>query len=141
MRPIARTLLASALLVTLAGCINDTTSYMIGGDRNHAITLTRTQKWFWENKVIVAVIAAHQPDCMGGLEIQDVSADEPMPLHQAPNDYPEPIYILDAGGGHYAISTVSCRVQKFATAPSDLGPVIGRFETVDGKFQYVPAQN
>lgn len=137
----ARIPLASALLLTLAGCINDTTSYMIGGDRNHAITLTRTQKWFWQDKVIVAVIAARQPDCMGGLEIQDVPSNAPMALHKAPDGYPEPIYILDAGGGHYAISTVSCRVQKFATAPADLGLVIGNFETVDGKFQYVPAKS
>lgn len=137
----ARTLLAFALTITLAGCINDTTSYMIDGDRNHAITLTRNQKWFWEDKAIVAVIAARQPDCMGGLEIQDVPIDQPMALHQAPDEYEEPIYILDAGDGHYAISTVSCKVQKFETAPTDLGPVIGNFETVDGHFQYKPANS
>jgi hypothetical protein len=139
MKPSARTLLVAALLPALAGCINDSTSYMIGGDRHHAITLTRTQKWFWQDKVIVAILATRQPDCMGGLEIQDVPSDQPMLLHQAPDVYPEPIYILDAAGSHYAISTVSCRVQKFDEAPSDLGPVIGSFKTVDGAFRYVPA--
>lgn len=133
----ARTLLAAGLLTTLAGCVNDSASYMIEGNRENAITLTRTQKWFWEDKVIVAILAARQPDCMGGLEIQDVPTGDPMLLHQAPDEYAEPIYILDAGGAHYAISTQSCQVQKFATPPTDLGPVIGSFKTVDGSFQFV----
>ena len=135
-----RTLLAAMLPLALAGCINDAASYMIGGDRHHAITLTRTQKWFWEDKVILSIVAARQPDCMGGLEIQDVSSNEPIPLHQAPDVYAEPIYILDAGGHAYAISTQSCQVQKFETTPTDQGPVIGNFTTVDGQFQYVPVK-
>lgn len=137
----ARTLLASAALFTLAGCVNDTASFVIDGNRDHAITLTRSQKWFWEDKMVVAIVAARRPDCMGGAEIQDVPGNQPMALHQAPDVYPEPIYILDAAGSHYAISTVSCRVQKFATAPGDLGPVIGNFEAADGAFQFVPAKN
>src|SRR5512143_2197230 len=110
MRRATPAVLSLLLPLVLAGCVNDTASYMIDGNRHDAITLTRSQKWFWEDKVILSVIAARQPDCMGGLEIQDVPGNEPIVLHRAPDEYPEPIYILDAGGGHYAISTVSCRV-------------------------------
>lgn len=137
MKPAARSLLSLLVPLALAGCANDSASYVIDGNRDHAITLTRSQKWFWEDKFIVQVLAARRPDCMGGLEIQDVPGSKPIVLHQAPDEYPEPIYIMEAGGSDYAISTESCRVQKFATPPSDLGPVIGSFETVDGAFQFV----
>jgi len=132
-----RTLLAGLLPLVLSGCINDAASYMVNGDRNNAITLTRTQKWFWEDSVILSVIAARQPDCMSGTEIQNVPSDKPIALHRAPDEYAEPIYILDVAGASYAISTESCRIQKFETAPTDQGPVIGNFDTVDGQFQYV----
>ncbi len=133
----ARKLLLLLIPLTLSGCISDTASYMIDGDHNHAITLTRSQNGFWDDKLIVSVVAARQPDCMGGLELQGVPGGDPIVLHQAPGEYAEPIYILDAADHHYAISTDSCQVQKFATAPADLGPAIGSFKTVAGKFQYV----
>ncbi|NCS65140.1 MAG: hypothetical protein COS39_06520 [Hydrogenophilales bacterium CG03_land_8_20_14_0_80_62_28] len=137
MKPALRIAIISLVPLTLSGCVNDTASYMIDGDRNHAITLTRSQKWFWSDQVFVSVLAARQPECMGGLEIPEAPGGEAIALHQAPEEYPEPIYILDVAGNHYAISTDSCRVQKFVTAPADLGPVIGSFKTVNGKFQYV----
>jgi hypothetical protein len=137
MKSAARNLMLLLVPLTLAGCISDTASYMIDGDRNHAVIVSRSQKWFWSDKVSITVLATRQPDCMGGLEIQDVPSGDPIVLHQAPDEYPEPIYIMDAGGNHYAVSNASCRVQKFATAPADLGPVVGSFKTVGGVFQYV----
>jgi len=141
MKIAVRNLLLLLVPLTLSGCISDTASYMINGDRNHAIVLSRSQPWFWDAKVNVTVLATRYPDCMGGLELKDVPNDEPIVLHQAPDEYPEPIYIMDAGGNHYAVSNESCRVQKFDKAPADLGPVIGSFKTVDGVFQYVPGKS
>ena len=132
-------MLIAALLPLLAGCVQDTASYMIGGDRNHAITVARAQTWFWSSGVDVSVIAARQPDCLGGLDVKGVARETELILHQAPDDYPEPIYILDIGGTDYAVSTVSCRVQKFAQRPADPGPVIGRFKEEEGKLRFVAA--
>jgi hypothetical protein len=137
MKSAARNVLLLWVPLTLAGCISDTASYMIEGDRNHAIIVTRSQNWFWEDTVSLTVLATRQPDCMGGLEIHNVPSRDPIILHQAPDEYPEQIYIMDAGGKHYAISNQSCRVQKFETTPADMGPTIGSFRTVDGKFQYI----
>lgn len=132
-----RALLVLATLPVLAGCVQDTASYMIDDNRNHAITVARAQKWFWSRGVDVSVIAARQPDCLGGLDIREIARDSELILHRGPDDYAEPIYILDVEGRFYAISTVSCRVQKFEEAPADAGPVIGRYREVDGKLQYL----
>ena len=135
----ARVLLTTAALPLLAGCVQDTASYQIDGDRNHSIIVMRSQKWFWGSEVDVAVTAARQPDCLGGLDVKGASRETELVLHRAPEDYAEPIFILAVGNDRYAISTLSCRVQKFAEAPADMGPEIGRYKEVDGKFSYVPA--
>ncbi|MDD4882374.1 MAG: hypothetical protein PHR30_06710 [Gallionellaceae bacterium] len=135
----ARTLLMTAALPVLAGCVQDTASYMIDGDRNHSIVIMRSQDWFWSGNVALAITAARQPDCLGGLNVKGVPRATDLVLHRAPEEYAEPIYILDIAGVDYAVSTVSCRVQKFAQAPADPGPVIGRFKESEGKFQFVAA--
>ncbi len=135
----ARTLLMIAALPVLAGCVQDSASFMIDGERNHAVTVMRQQKWFWSSDLDVTVVAARQPECLGGLDIKGVTRDSELVLHRAPEDYAEPIFILALNGAHYAVSTVSCRVQKFAEAPTDLGPVVGRYKEVDGKLQYTEA--
>lgn len=139
MKPSKPTLLLAAGLPLLAGCVQDTASYMIDDNRNHAITVSRAQKWFWSSGVDVAVIAARQPDCLGGLDIKDVARDSELVLHRAPEEYAEPIFILDVEGRHYAISTMSCRVQKFEQPAADPGPVIGSYKVVEDKFQFVAA--
>lgn len=139
MTPSARAVLIAAALPLLGGCVQDVASYMIDDDRNHAITVARAQKWAWSSGVDVSIIAARQPDCLGGLDVRDVARDAVLVLHRAPEEYAEPIYIMSIGGDHYAVSTLSCRVQKFPAAPAELGPVIGRFKEEDGKFRYLPA--
>jgi len=134
-----RTLLMLAALPLLAGCIQDTASYMIDDNRNHAITVSRAQKWFWGSRVDISVIAARQPDCLGGLDIKDIDRATELVLHRAPEEYAEPIFIMAVDEDFYAVSTLSCRVQKFPEAPADPGPTIGGFKEVEGKFQFVAA--
>ncbi|TCJ12908.1 hypothetical protein EZJ19_11810 [Parasulfuritortus cantonensis] len=138
MKPSASVLLLAGAPVLLAGCVQDTASYMIDGDRNHSIMVMRSQDLPWGD-VSLAVTAARQPDCLGGLDIKGVPRNAELVLHQAPPDYAEPIYILTVGKDDYAVSTQSCRVQKFAQAPADAGPEIGRFKEVDGTLEYVAA--
>lgn len=125
-----------AALMLLTGCVQDTASYMIDGDRNHSIMIMRSQDLPWGG-VSLSVTAARQPDCLGGLNIKGAARDAEMVLHRAPAEYAEPIFILVVGRDYYAVSTSSCRVQKFDTPPADPGPEIGRFREVDGKFQYL----
>lgn len=139
MKMSTRSLLSLAALPVLAGCIQDTASYMIDDNRNHAITVSRAQKWFWGSAVDISVIAARQPDCLGGLDIDNIDRATELVLHRAPEDYAEPIFIMAVDADFYAVSTLSCRVQKFPEAPTDPGPVIGGFKEVEGKFQFVAA--
>ena len=139
MTPSPRLLLIAAALPFLAGCVNDSASYMIDGDRKHAITVKRAQSWFWNDALDVTVVAARDDECVGGLDLGSLKRDDELVLHQAPDEYEEPIYILSVDGDSYAISTRSCRVQRFEAPPAEPGPEVGRFQETDGKLQFLPA--
>jgi hypothetical protein len=129
-------LLPLVAVVSLTGCLQDTASYQFP-EKDHAITLVRNQPWFWLDTVALEVIAIRLPDCHDGIRVEGVPRDGTLPLYRAPDEYPEPIFILRTGVRHYAISTDSCRIQKFETAPADLGEKLGQFQEKDGKFQFV----
>jgi len=120
----------------LGGCVSDSASYKIGDDREHAVTLMRSQNLFWSDAVSLSIIAARQPDCYGGLSVEGVPRNEVLPLHLAPDEYPEPLLILTAAGADYAISTRSCRVQRFVSPVANKGRLLGRFEEQDGALTF-----
>lgn len=133
-------MLPLAFVLPLTGCLQDTASYQFP-EKDHAISLVRNQPWFWIDTVDLEVIAIRLPDCNDGITVKDVPRDASLPLFQAPDEYPEPVFILRSGKRHYAISTQSCRIQKFETAPADLGEKLGQFQEKDGKFQFVAGAN
>ncbi len=122
--------------LTLTGCLQDSASYSFS-EKDHAITLVRNQPWFWLDTVDVEVIAIRLPDCNEGISVEKAPRNGRFSLYRAPDEYPEPIFILKLGKRHYAISTQSCRVQKFETPPADLGEKLGQFQEKSGKFQFV----
>ncbi len=123
-------------VLPLSGCLQDSASYVFP-EKDHAITLVRNQPWFWLDTVDVEVIAIRLPDCNDGISVEKASRQGSFPLYRAPDEYPEPIFILKMGKRHYAISTQSCRVQKFETPPADLGEKLGQFQEKSGKFRFV----
>jgi hypothetical protein len=120
----------------LAGCFQDTASYSLGA-RDHAITLVRNQTWPWQSTVDVSVIAIRMPECNGGGNIEGVPESAEFMLYRAPDEYPEPIFMLKVENRTFAVSTQSCRLQEFQQAPDDLGQKLGTFKVQDGKFQFV----
>ena len=138
MYTLTRSLLLLALL-PLAGCVQDSASYSFP-EKNHAITLVRNQDWFWQNTLQIRAITVRLPECNGGLDIAKVPVDAPVELYQAPDVYPEPLFLLKIGKRVFAASTQSCRVQRFDAAPPDLGKKMGAFRVKDGTFQFVPAE-
>jgi hypothetical protein len=130
-------ILLAALVLPLAGCVNDSASYLIGEDRKHAVTLIRAQPWFWDDRVTVSLVAARQPDCYGGLDVEDVPRSARMGLYLAPDEYPERIFILAIEGADYAISTRSCRVQKFPQPVGERGELLGNFMEEGGALRFV----
>lgn len=140
MRHLRHPFLLAAFILPLTGCVNDTASYMVGGDRNHAVTLARAQPWFWDDKVKVSVVVARQPDCLGGLDVEGVPRSTKMTLSLAPDEYPERIFLLTIEGADYAVSTTSCRVQKFDAPVADKGELLGAFQEEAGTLGFVPAR-
>jgi hypothetical protein len=56
---------STLLLLTpllLAGCIQQSASYYIDGP-NHSLTVRAEQAYFWNNDVVVKLVAAHMPEC------------------------------------------------------------------------------
>jgi len=125
-------------LPLLAGCFQDTASYSLGA-RDHAITLVRNQTFPWQSSVSVSVVATRMPECNGGGEIKDVPEDAEYVLYQAPDEYPEPIMLLETDERVFAVSTQSCRLQEFEEAPDKMGQKLGTFMVKADKFQFVPA--
>jgi hypothetical protein len=131
-----RWMLLMPLVPLLAGCLQDTASYAFP-EKNHAITLVRNQTWPWQSTLDVTVIALRLPECNGGGDIKDVAEEAAFTLYQAPNEYPEPIFMLKVDQRVFAVSTQSCRVQEFKETPDDLGQKLGAFMVKDDKFQFV----
>lgn len=132
--------LAAALALSLSGCLFDTAMYVIEG-RYHNISVSRDQNWFWKDTVNIALIASRMPDCMESLRIEDVPRTAGIEIYRPPQEYVEPIFIAQVQQDYYAISTVSCRVQRFASRPDNLGEHIGTFkELPGGRFDFVLAK-
>lgn len=131
-----RWMLSIPVLPLLSGCFQDTASYSLGA-RDHAITLVRNQTWPWQSTVDVSVIAVRMPECNGGGNIEDIPEEAEYALYRAPDEYPEPIFLLKTDGRVFAVSTQSCRLQEFDEAPDNLGEKLGVFREQDGKFQFV----
>jgi len=125
------------VLPLLGGCLQDSTSYEVSA-RDHAITLVRNQMFPWSD-IAVEVIVMRWPDCNAGGRIEGVSQEDKFTLYKAPDEYPEPIFMLKTGKQVFALSDQSCRVQKFEEAPDELGEKLGTFAEKDGKFQFLAA--
>lgn len=128
-----------ALLLLLAGCVNDTASYRIDDSREHTIMLHRVQEWLWQDTIKLTIAANRVPECRGGIDVRGVPLRARPELYEAPPQYAEPIYILKIGARHFAISTQSCRVQEFSETPADLGRKLGTFAEKNGRFAFQPA--
>lgn len=130
-----RAILCLALLPFVGGCINDAASLQIEG-REHALTLVREQKWFWDNTVQLYVVAARLPECQRRHALTPASASQAtvevfMP---GPNTY-----VLRQGARLYLVETRTCEgFQKLdAEPPGGLGVRIGTFRESGDRLRFV----
>ena len=126
------------LALVLSGCMSDSASYLVDGDKNHTITVLRNQDYFWKDSVNVSVVPTRMPECQGSIKIKDVPRQANMRLYWSPDDYAEPMYILEVEGDYYAASTLSCRAQRFDETPADPGQPVGAFQEQDGRLVFLP---
>lgn len=130
-------LLPLLAVLPLAGCLQDSASYAFP-EQDHAITLIRNQTWPWQDTMSVEVVALRLPECNEGISVKDIPLKADITLFKAPDEYPEPIFILRMAQRNFAVSTQSCQVQEFKEAPPDPGVKLGAFLEKNGKFAFVP---
>jgi hypothetical protein len=63
----------------LAGCVNESASYAIGGN-DHALTVLVTQDYFWSKQADVRLVAARLPECqrqfdLGSAPVADLNVE------------------------------------------------------------------
>ena len=95
-------LLSAALL---AGCVNDSASYTIGNDRDHAVIVTVKQDYFWSKQASLEVLAARLPDCQRRFDFGKASlADLNIELFSTGDD----TFLLRSGDEMWRIETGHC---------------------------------
>jgi len=128
-----------AMLPILGGCINDSIGMRIDGPE-HAISLVREQKLFWEKQMDLEVVVARLPDCQRRHRLQPAAISPNFRIEvymTAPGNF-----LLEQGKYLYSVETRTC--QKFAKldeAPGEgKGELVGVFREENGKLLFVAAQ-
>lgn len=125
---------STILLLTpllLAGCVNQSTSYFIDGP-SHSLTVRAEQEYFWNDALIVKMVAAHLPDCQRQFPMTTLpTADFQIELYGAG----EHVYSLRVGKQVMRIETASCTRLPEPTA-EELGDLLGTFK-LDGEKKMV----
>ena len=128
-----------ALLPVLGGCINDGIAMRIDGPE-HAVSLLREQKLFWEKLMDLEVVVARLPDCQRRHRLESAAIGPNFKVEvfmTGPNSF-----LLEQGRNLYAVETQTC--QKFAKLDEPpregKGELVGVFREEGGKLAFVAAQ-
>lgn len=132
-------LLLLALLPALGGCINDSIGMRIDGPE-HAVSLVREQKLFWEKRMDLEVVVARLPDCQRRhkLESAAISPSFKVDVYAVGQN----AFLLEQGRNLYSVETQTCqKFEKLAGPPKDgKGELVGVFREQGGKLVFVAAQ-
>jgi hypothetical protein len=114
----------------LAGCVNDSASYLIdNGGSDHALTVTVTQDYFWSKQAGLQVVASRLPDCQRRFDFGKTSlADLNVELFSTG----EETFLLRAGDEMWQIETQGCTQLPPPSAEVQAMP-IGVFHLDDKK--------
>lgn len=129
-----KTLFSSLLLVPLAGCVIESTSYWIGPEQS--LTLIRTKPYIWSDEFLRTITVMSQPDCTRRYPLPpDGGAGGNLKVFRATVGS----YVLQDGIGQYRIEQASCGMllEDKVAAPGEL---LGTFEpNPEGGIRFVPA--
>jgi len=132
-------LLLLALLPALGGCINDSIGMRIDGPE-HAVSLVREQKLFWEKRMDLEVVVARLPDCQRRHKLQSaaISPNFKVDVYALGQN----AFLLEQGRNLYTVETQTCqKFEKLVEPPKDRkGELVGVFREQDGKLVFVAAQ-
>ncbi|MFT4173553.1 MAG: hypothetical protein QM639_13390 [Rhodocyclaceae bacterium] len=124
---------AVAGAVLLTGCENNAASYQIGGDKDHAITLVREQRYVWSGMVEQSLVVASMPDCQRRHQVaSDAKRMTGMELFATG----EGALWAHQGKRWYAIDTARCTVAEVQDDPQNAGERVGAFEQKNGALVF-----
>lgn len=129
-------LLLTALL--LAGCTEDFATDSINGD-DHTFTIRRQQRYFWQDKVDVSLLAARLPDCQRLHALTSVEPADQVKVELFASD--ERVWNIRVDKQLWQIETTTCAgLTELEYDPrADLGQPAGSFSVRDGKLMFAPA--
>jgi hypothetical protein len=116
-------------LLLLAGCVNDSASYVIEPGKDHALTVLVTQDYFWSKQASVRLVAARLPDCQrqfdfGKAQLNDLNVE----LFSTGEDS----FLLRSGDAMWQVETGNCTQLGEPSADVQAQP-IGVFHMDDKK--------
>lgn len=129
-----RKILILSMSILLAGCVNDTASYLIDGASN-ALTVRREQPYFWKGEVDVSLVATRLPDCQRLHALASAPKDDmKVELFNAG----EGLWNVHLGDQLWQVSTQNCNdMTELQYDPkADMGQAIGTFVVHDGKLEF-----
>jgi hypothetical protein len=129
-----RKILILSMPILLAGCVNDTASYLIDGASN-ALTVRREQPYFWKGEVDVSLVATRLPDCQRLHALASAPKDDmKVELFNAG----EGLWNVHLGDQLWQVSTQNCNdMTELQYDPkADMGQAIGTFVVHDGKLEF-----
>jgi len=129
-----RLLLALPLALLLAGCVNDSASYLIDG-RDHSLTIRREQNYFWKKDADISLVAARLPDCQRLHALTDANAaDVKVDLYSAGDG----LWNVRIDQQLWQIETQTCNgLTELQYDPkADLGQLVGSFIVKNGKLEF-----
>ena len=130
--------LAVLSLVCLTACENQAASRMIGGSKEHSISLVREQRWFWGDAVDQKLVISRFPECQRRFEIDPGKVGEPGLELYGVSDM---LYLAHQGPSWYAVGTEECQLQKYDRPPDPVpGTLLGRFTQQDGRLVFEAAK-
>jgi hypothetical protein len=92
------------LPLLLAGCVNESASYAIGGN-DHALTVLVTQDYFWSKQADVRLVAARLPECQRQFDLGRAPvADLNVELFSTG----ENTFLLRSGDAMWQVETEDC---------------------------------
>ncbi len=129
-------LLPLLLMPFLLACSDQRASYQIKTS-DHALSLIREQRYFWEKTAVYTVAAARMPDCMRRHKLGSAPLNAVVEVYSPGND----AWILKMGERMFVVETRTCEgfAKLDAVPEGGMGPLAGRFEVRNDVLQFVAA--
>lgn len=119
----------------LAGCVDQSTSYTVNGNRDQALTVRAEQEYFWSDEVTLRLIVSRLPDCQRQHPLTTLPVPQvDIELYASG----ENLFTLRAGKQAWQVDMQTCE-QSPAAPQSAPGDKLGSFKLGDEKMVFEPA--